>query len=322
MNDFKQFTQQIATLGLPPPTDWSTVYDAVIITGPTASGKSALAMQLAMLCPTSIISVDSALVYTGMDIGTAKPSISDRNAIPHYLIDLIDPTACYSVAQFLSDTTQALIECREKGRFPLLVGGTMMYINALYKGLSSLPQIDDIYRKEIEARALLSGWAALHTELAKLDPITAARLAPTDTQRIGRALAVVNSTGVPLSQWLKQTHATTPLFSSQGVLKRYLHLSIEPEKHVLWQRIEQRFESMLARGFLDEMRILMARGDLSLDLPSMRCIGYRQAWLYLSANDFKNDLDVLSERSFIATRQLAKRQMTWLRTMTQRVVLV
>jgi tRNA dimethylallyltransferase len=270
-------------------------------------------MALANLWPASIISVDSALVYKGMDIGTAKPSAQDRAAVPHCLIDLIEPNASNSVAQFLSDAQTALIACQAQGRLPLLVGGTMMYVNALYKGLAALPPVAAAYRQAIEAQAAVQGWPALHTELMALDPVTANRLAPNDAQRIERALAVVQATGVALSQWIAKAQPSAPLMG-QG---RWLHLSIEPEKALLWQRIEQRFDAMLASGFVQEVQTLRARGDLTPALASMRCVGYRQAWQYLEGECSAAQMRQLG---VIATRQLAKRQMTWLRAMPQRVV--
>jgi tRNA dimethylallyltransferase len=340
-----QHAAQFTALNLPPLAQWHQHYDGILITGPTASGKSALSMYLASLQASSIISVDSALVYKKMDIGTAKPSIVEQSLVPHYLLDLIEPTESYSVAQFLLDTTQAIVDCQKQGRLPILVGGTMMYVNALYQGLNELPMIDTVQRSLIVARANKYGWAALHTELTRLDPITARRLSPNDAQRIERALSVVLSTGLPLSHWLAQSKSSTPLIKhhtiqfneginkniNEGVnegislLNRCLHISIEPEKLLLWQRIEQRFDSMLNNGFLDEVYALMQRGDLSLNLPSMRCVGYRQAWQYFEALQNSHlpaySLSHLRERSVIATRQLAKRQMTWLRQMPQRIVL-
>ncbi len=300
--------------GLPPVHTWPQHYEAVLITGPTASGKSALSMKLAQLWPASIVSVDSALVYKGMDIGSAKPSKAEQAAVPHYLIDLIEPSASYSVAQFLSDTQTALIDCKAQGRLPLLVGGTMMYVNALYQGLSALPQVDVSYRVAIEAHAAKVGWPALHAQLMSVDPVSAARLASHDAQRIERALSVYQATGTPLADWIASAQPSTPLH----VPGRWLHLSIEPDKARLWQRIEQRFDTMLARGFLDEMAKLRARGDLNPALPSMRCVGYRQAWAHL---DGVCDWNAMRQLGVIATRQLAKRQMTWLRGMVQRVVL-
>ncbi|MEN9912033.1 MAG: tRNA ((37)-N6)-dimethylallyltransferase MiaA [Pseudomonadota bacterium] len=334
---FIQHTAQFTALNLPPLAQWHQHYDGILITGPTASGKSALSMYLASLQASSIISVDSALVYKKMDIGTAKPNIVEQSLVPHYLLDLIEPTESYSVAQFLLDTTQAIVDCQNQGRLPILVGGTMMYVNALYQGLNELPMIDTVQRSLIVARANKYGWAALHTELTQLDPMTAARLSPNDAQRIERALSVVLSTGLPLSHWLAQSKSSRPLIKhhtiqfNEGInegaslLNRCLHISIEPEKLLLWQRIEQRFDNMLNNGFLDEVTALMQRGDLSLNLPSMRCVGYRQAWQYFEALQNAQlpaySLNHLRERSVIATRQLAKRQMTWLRQMPQRLIL-
>jgi tRNA dimethylallyltransferase len=312
--DLVHLSTQLAALGIAPAHEWPQRYDAVLITGPTASGKSALAMSLAQLWPASIVSVDSALVYKGMDIGSAKPSAAEQAAVPHYLIDLIEPTTSYSVAQFLNDTERALDDCRAKQRMPLLVGGTMMYVNALYKGLAELPAVDVAFRLAIEERAAAIGWPVIHAELAQLDPITAARLAPNDAQRIERALSVFQATGLPLSHWITNSQPSSPLMG-QG---RWLHLSLEPNKALLWQRIEQRFDAMLAAGFLDEMAALRARGDLNPDLPSMRCVGYRQAWAHLEG---AFDQQAMRELGVIATRQLAKRQMTWLRGMAARVVL-
>ncbi len=332
-----QHTAQFAALNLPPLAQWHQYYDGILITGPTASGKSALSMYLASLQASSVISVDSALVYKKMDIGTAKPSRVEQSLVPHYLLDLIEPTESYSVAQFLLDATQAIIDCQKQGRLPILVGGTMMYVNALYQGLNELPMIDTVQRSLIVARANKYGWATLYVELTQLDPITAARLSPNDAQRIERALSVVLSTGLPLSHWLAQSKSSTPLIKhhtiqfNEGVnenvslLNRCLHISIEPEKSLLWQRIEQRFDNMLDNGFLDEVYALMQSGDLSLNLPSMRCVGYRQAWQYFEALQNSQlpaySLNQLRERSVIATRQLAKRQMTWLRQMPQRIIL-
>jgi tRNA dimethylallyltransferase len=312
--DLDQLSIQLTYLGIPRAQDWPQHYDAVLITGPTASGKSGLSMSLAQLWDASIVSVDSALVYKGMDVGSAKPSKAEQAAVPHYLMDVIEPTQSYSVAQFLADTHTALVDCKAKQRLPLLVGGTMMYVNALYKGLSELPQVDVSYRQAIEDRAASVGWPALHAELIAVDATTAARLAPNDAQRIERALSVYQATGMPLSKWLAQAQPSAPLMS-QG---RWLHLSLEPNKALLWQRIEQRFDAMLAGGFLDEMAMLRARGDLTPELPSMRCVGYRQAWMHL---DGQCDVLAMRELGVIATRQLAKRQMTWLRGMTQRLVL-
>lgn len=299
---------------LPSPQEWPAHYDAVLVTGPTASGKSALGLALAQLWPASIVSVDSALVYKHMDIGSAKPSPADRAAVPHYLLDLIEPTASYSVAQFLSDAAAAIEDCKTQGRMPVLVGGTMMYVNALYAGLSELPAVDAQIRQSITQQAQAQGWPALHAQLTAVDPKTAAKLAPQDAQRIERALAVYLASGMPLSQWIAQAQPSKPLAEQY----RFLHLSIEPEKLRLWSRIEQRFDAMLANGFLDEVIALRSRGDLSADLPSMRCVGYRQAWEHLEGH---YDAMQLRERGVFATRQLAKRQMTWLKKMPQRFVI-
>lgn len=335
MNEITQIDSilDLSHLNVPAIDQWHQYYDAILITGPTASGKSALSMYLANFQLSSIISIDSALIYKGMDIGTAKPSLIDRNLVPHYLLDIIEPNQTYSVAQFLLDTQAAIIDCQMQNRLPILVGGTMMYVNALYHGLSELPAIDDRQRNVLVARANIQGWATLHAELMKLDPITAVRISPNDAQRIERALAVVYSTGIPLSTWIANKPSNMPLIvnrvHSQGhstphLLNRCLHISIEPEKKTIWQYIEQRFDAMLKHGFLEEVTALMQRTDLSSNLPSMRCIGYRQAWQYIESNQrspLSYSLSDLRENTVIATRQLAKRQMTWLRRMPQRKVI-
>lgn len=302
----------LAVYQLPSADQWPAHYDAILITGPTASGKSALGMQLAQLWPADIISVDSALVYTGMDIGTAKPTRQEQSEVPHHLIDLIDPAQTYNVAQFLDDCQTALHHCNTHTRMPILVGGTMMYVNALAKGINALPQGSPDIRAEIERKAQDIGWPGLHQTLTQIDPVAAARIAPMDTQRIERALEVFYATGQSLTDWFAQNPPSTALMSSGT----WLHLSIEPEKLTIWQRIEQRFDTMLQHGLIDEVKQLKARGDLHLDLPSMRCVGYRQAWQYL---DGAYDLRALREHGVIATRQLAKRQMTWLRSMPNRL---
>ena len=300
---------------LPPAKDCPVHYDAVLITGPTASGKSALSLDLGALWPAANIAVDSALVYRSMDIGTAKPSAAEQALMPHYGMDLIDPAQRYSVAQFLADAQAGIDHARAVGRMPLLVGGTMMYVNALYQGLSPLPAGDAAIRVQIEGRAANVGWPALHAELVGVDPNTAARLAPNDAQRIERALEVYHATGKPLSAWLAQTQAS-PALISKG---RWLHLSIEPPRNTIWQRVANRFDTMLDSGFLDEVAELRARGDLDENLPSIRCVGYRQAWQHLAG---ELSYAEFRERAVIASRQLAKRQMTWLRGMEQRVVVV
>jgi tRNA dimethylallyltransferase len=281
----------------------------VCLAGPTGCGKTAAALAIAEVLPVEIISVDSALVYRGMDIGTAKPTAAEQAAVPHHLIDILDPTESYSAAEFVRDAKRLAAEIAARGRLPLLVGGTMLYFKALFDGLSALPQADAELRAAIDAEAAERGWPALHAELAALDPQTAERLAPNDSQRIQRALEVIRLTGQPLSA----LHAATrdegvdwPLFSLEPGDRGWLH-----------ERLAQRFDLMLQQGLLDEVRALRARGDLSLALPSMRCVGYRQAWEALDANDFSD----LRERGIAATRQLAKRQVTWLRSMPQRRVI-
>ena len=296
---------------------------ALCIAGPTASGKTALALALAERLPVEIVSVDSALVYRGMDIGTAKPTAAERAAAPHHLIDVREPSETYSAAEFVRDAERLIDEIRARGRLPVLVGGTMLYFKALFDGLDDLPPADPTVRAAIEARAAERGWPALHAELAAVDPVTAARLAPADSQRIQRALEVWQLTGRPMSALhTTKTGATRadgsraiPLFSLEPSDRAWLH-----------QRIAQRFDAMLAGGFLDEVRALRARGDLRPDLPSMRCVGYRQAWEALDATAPAGTLTAaqlaaLRERGIAATRQLAKRQLTWLRSMPQRRVL-
>ena len=288
---------------------------AVFLTGPTASGKSAVALELAERLPLEIVSVDSALVYRGMDIGTAKPTPAERAAVPHHLIDIRDPRQAYSAAEFVRDANALIDAIRARGRLPLLVGGTMLYIKALLEGLDALPPADPALRARLEQQAAEHGWPAMHAELARADPATAARLAPADSQRIQRALEVWHLTGTPMSQ----LHTT----KSEAACARHARpipvFSMEPEDRAwLHQRIAQRFDIMLEQGFLDEVAALRARGDLSPELPSMRCVGYRQVW---QALDEGWPLAELRERGIAATRQLAKRQLTWLRSMPQRRVL-
>ncbi|MCX7659014.1 MAG: tRNA (adenosine(37)-N6)-dimethylallyltransferase MiaA [Caldimonas manganoxidans] len=279
------------------------------LAGPTASGKTAAALALARVLPIEIISVDSALVYRGMDIGTAKPSAAERAAVPHHLIDLIDPTEAYSAAQFVADATRLVNEIRSRGRLPVLVGGTLLYFKALFDGMDALPAADARVRARIDARAAQCGWPALHAELARVDPVTAARLSPNDSQRIQRALEVWELSGRPLSQW--HTGRTSPAARERPRL-----IALEPtDRTWLHRRIAERFHAMLDAGFIDEVRALRARGDLSLAQPSMRCVGYRQVWEML---DGLHPPDTLAERGIAATRQLAKRQLTWLRSMPWR----
>jgi tRNA dimethylallyltransferase len=290
--------------------------DAIAIVGPTASGKTAAALALAQALQSQggaeIISVDSALVYRGMDIGTAKPSREELAAVPHHLIDTIDPLQSYSAAEFARDATRLIGEIHGRGRMPLLVGGTMLYLKALLEGLNDIPAADPQVREAIQARAAQVGWPALHAELMQVDPVTAARLAPGDSQRVGRALEVWTATGQTLSSFHQSAKAAAPNWHIPV-------LSLEPQDRTwLHERIAQRFELMMAQGFIHEVRQLRARGDLNPDLPSMRCVGYRQAWQGLDEGWSEKDI---TERGIFATRQLAKRQITWLRSMDSRHVI-
>ena len=282
----------------------------VCLAGPTASGKTAAALAIARARPVEIISVDSALVYRGMDVGTAKPSAAELAAVPHHLINIRDPLQAYSAAEFVQDAQTLIGQIADRGRLPLLVGGTMLYFKALFDGMDPMPQAQPALRAAIAAQAQAQGWPALHAELAKVDPVTAARLAPADSQRIQRALEVFRVSGLPLSHFHKRSTAyapsNVPLISLEPLDRAWLHA-----------RIAQRFDAMLEAGFLDEVRALRARGDLNPELPSMRCVGYRQAWDML---DGVGDMANLRERGIAATRQLAKRQITWLRSMPQRQV--
>jgi tRNA dimethylallyltransferase len=280
--------------------------------GPTASGKTAAALHIARHLPCEIISVDSALVYRGMDIGSAKPSLEERAAVPHHLIDILDPTESYSVMQFREDALRLVAEIQARGKLPLLVGGTMLYFTGLRDGLDALPQADPALRAELDAEIALHGAPALHARLATLDPITAARLKPNDTQRLQRAMEIIALTGQPMSALLSKAAKVELPFD-------LLSFALEPsDRSVLHQRIVERFDQMLnARpGLLEEVKTLRARGDLHTGLPSMRCVGYRQAWEYV---DGEGDLPAMREKGIIATRQLAKRQLTWLRSMDDRI---
>jgi tRNA dimethylallyltransferase len=284
----------------------------VALAGPTAAGKSAAALALAEAIGADIVSVDSALVYRGMDIGTAKPSPAERARVPHHLIDIRDPADSYSAAEFAADAQRLVREIRARGRRVVLAGGTMLYFRALFEGLAAMPPADDRLRAELEAQATEVGWPALHAQLAQVDPATAARLAPNDAQRIQRALEVFRVTGQPLSRLHLEAGR------SEG-LRPDRFLSLEPaDRAWLHERIAQRFDAMLAAGFLDEVRRLRARGDLHAGLPSMRAVGYRQAWEALAG---VATMDSVRERGIAATRQLAKRQLTWLRGMRERQVI-
>lgn len=293
--------------------------DAILLLGPTASGKSAIALELAARLPIEIVSVDSALVYRGMDIGTAKPTAEERRAVPHHLIDLIDPRDAYSAAAFAGDARRLIGEIRGRGRLPLLVGGTMLYAKALAEGLDDLPRADPAIRAALDAEAAREGWPALHARLARVDPVTAARLEPADQQRVQRALEIHAITGRPMSELIGSRAAP------DGPPPSLATIALEPsDRAVLHERIARRFDAMLAAGFLDEVRALRARGDLHPELPSMRCVGYRQAWSWL------DDLEAgdvsparrqrFTDEAIAATRQLAKRQLTWLRSMPGRTV--
>ena len=286
---------------------------AVAIMGPTASGKTASALAIAQAIPSEIISVDSALVYRGMDIGTAKPTPGELAQVPHHLIDIIDPLDSYSVAQFRNDTLRLVAEITARGKLPLLVGGTMLYFKGLTDGLDDLPGADAQLRVQLEADAATIGWPAMHARLAQLDPPTAARLAPNDAQRIGRALEIIALSGQPMSALLARREKTVLPFRLQS-------FALEPsDRAVLHGRIAARFDAMLKDdALLDEVEQLRRRGDLHPGLPSMRCVGYRQAWDYL---DGRIDRAALRETGIIATRQLAKRQLTWLRAMPERIVI-
>jgi tRNA dimethylallyltransferase len=288
------------------------------LAGPTASGKSAasLALAQALPMPVEIVSVDSAQVYRGMDIGTAKPTPAERDRVPHHLIDILDPRDAYSAAQFVADATRLVDGIRGRNALPLLVGGTMLYFKSLLEGLHQMPAAHAQIRAALDAEAALRGWPALHAELAELDPVTAARLAPNDAQRIQRALEVFRATGRPLSSFhgarpIRAAAPATPLITLEPRSRAWLH-----------ERIERRFDAMLAAGFVDEVARLQARGDLHLGLPSMRSVGYRQVWMALEAGEFTPPVAAgwasMREAGIAATRQLAKRQLTWLRAMPSR----
>ncbi|MDR5731128.1 tRNA (adenosine(37)-N6)-dimethylallyltransferase MiaA [Caballeronia sp. LZ025] len=283
--------------------------------GPTASGKTAAALAFAAASarPVEIISVDSALVYREMDIGTAKPTADERAAARHHLIDIIDPAGSYSAAQFRADALRLTGEIVARGHVPLLVGGTMLYYKALTQGLNDLPSADAGTRAALDAEAAREGWPALHARLASVDPQTAARLAPNDSQRIQRALEVFMLSGQPMSALL-----AAPRVVDDEAPYRFVPIALEPsDRAVLHARIAARFDAMLAGGFIDEVKRLRARGDLDLSMPSMRCVGYRQAWEYL---DGATGYDEMRDKGIFATRQLCKRQLTWLRGMPERIV--
>ena len=278
---------------------------AIFLMGPTAAGKTALAMDLYDNIPCELISVDSALIYKDMNVGTAKPTAAELTKYPHHLVDIIDPSESYSAAQFREDVLPLMQDIVARGKMPVLVGGTMMYFNALTKGMAKLPQADDGIRAEITQTAEQDGWPAVHKLLQAVDPESAARLAPNDSQRIQRALEVYRISGKTLTlHWQEQQQQKLPF--------EVLNLAIMPkERKTLHQRIEQRFSIMLEQGFVDEVQALYDRGDLNLEMPSMRCVGYRQAWMYINGDI---DHKTMIEKGVVATRQLAKRQITWLRS--------
>ena len=277
-------------------------FDALLIAGPTASGKSGLALRLAELMPAELISVDSAQVYRGFDIGSAKPSRSLRDRIPHHLIDIRNPEDTYSAGEFVTDALQAIETIRARGRLPILVGGTMLYFNALIRGIARLPTADPDIRRAIDADAAVRGWPAVHTELLAVDPVAAAKIHPNDAQRIQRALEVYRATGRPISEWQRETSARHTW--------RFSRLALVPtDRAWLHERIEQRFRQMMQEGFLEEVRALRARSSLAPEAPSLRAVGYRQLWAHLVG---EIDLPTAVARAVVATRQLAKRQLTWI----------
>lgn len=277
----------------------------IFVMGPTASGKTDLAMKLCDTLPCDLISVDSAMIYRDMDIGTAKPTPDELRAYPHRLVDILDPAEAYSAAQFRADALAEIADIQSRGRIPLLVGGTMLYFNALQQGLANLPEADPKLRARLEAEAAELGWPAMHKRLAEVDPEGARRLKPTDAQRLQRALEVFELTGRPISDhWREQAEAKLPF--------DILPLALMPQdRSRLHQRIEQRFDLMLAAGFEEEVRQLWERGDLHERMPSIRCVGYRQMWSWFSD---EYDRDTMRYKGVVATRQLAKRQLTWLRS--------
>ena len=300
----------------------------IALAGPTASGKTAAALAIAQEYPVEIISVDSALVYRGMDIGTAKPAAHELADVPHHLIDIRDPLNAYSAAEFVQDATQLIEDISARGRLPLLVGGTMLYFKALFDGLDDMPKADPAVRAVLAQEAAAKGWPALHLELARIDPVTAARLAPLDSQRISRALEVFRVSGQPLSYFHQRNAIENRANGARPACAKAL-ISLEPtDRAWLHSRIAQRFDAMLASGYIDEVRALRARGDLTPDLPSMRCVGYRQTWEALDALEADarsttfpaNEFSALRDKGIFATRQLAKRQITWLRSMPEREV--
>jgi len=277
---------------------------AIFIIGPTASGKTDLAIKLMEFFPVELISVDSALVYKGMDIGTAKPTMDELEKAPHRLISFLDPSQAYSAADFRTDALKEMEEITSKGKIPVLVGGTMLYYRALENGLSKLPKADELIRNRLTSEAKKNGWNYLHQRLVEIDPEAGARIHPNDQQRIQRALEVYEITGKSLTALQKET-------KYDALPYKLMKISLIPERGWIRDIAEKRFERMIDQGFLDEVKKLYARDDLHAELPSIRCVGYRQAWQFLEG---ELDADEMKERAVIATRQLAKRQMTWMRS--------
>ncbi len=291
----------------------------IALAGPTASGKTAAAFAIAGVMDVEIISVDSALVYRGMDIGTAKPTAAELARMPHHLINIRDPLHAYSAAEFATDAARLIADINARGKLALLVGGTMLYFKALFDGLDDMPRADPATRAAIEAQARAKGWPALHAALALIDPATAARLSPGDSQRISRALEVHGVSGKTMSELHTIKSAAAHAHSTRATGTFYPLISLEPANRAwLHARIAQRLDVMFADGFEDELKALRARGDLHADLPSMRCVGYRQVW---QAMDGSAPAAQVRDRCIFATRQLAKRQITWLRAMPQRQVI-
>ena len=285
----------------------------ICLTGPTAAGKSASTHAIAQRWDVEIIVMDSATIYTGMDIGTAKPTVEEQAAVPHHLLDIRDPAQSYSAASFVHDTEQLIDAIHARGRHVLLCGGTLLYYKALREGLSNLPESTPAVRAQLDVEAEQRGWPALHAELAAIDPETAARLAPNDSQRVQRALEIYRLSGKTMSAWLRDA-PPKPLHQ-----RHYHTISLEPiERQQLSPRIAQRYYQMVDLGLVAEVEKLYARDDLHIGLPSIRSVGYRQIWEYL---DGECSLDEAIEKAIIATRQLAKRQMTWLRAMPERIAL-
>ena len=287
-----------------------TLPPAIFLMGPTASGKTALSVQLAQALGGEIISVDSALVFKGMDIGTAKPTLKERGGIPHHLIDILDPSESFSTGQFRTQALTLMDAITRRGKIPILVGGTMLYFNALTNGLAALPEANPEIRARLDQDLAQSGKEALHQRLANIDPQAAARIHPNDPQRIQRALEVYEISGKPLSAFFNEA-------KGQDLPYQKIKLIIAPpDRKILHDIIAQRFRDMLEQGFIDEVETLYNRGDLTEKMPSIRAVGYRQVWSYLQGKD---DIETMTEKAIITTRQLAKRQFTWLRRETDAI---